>query len=171
LWSISPLSLAYSAVMPKVCAILWNSCHMCLKLLSFLWLRWSCLVLRFLTSDMFSEELPWSAQMLVVLGLHDIEMTNPLLWILAFLIRSYVDCRSKRRVQSFPMGNWRSLVRFHERNSLLVVEACGKYSLLLGSVRILDLCRFMCPWRLCPRDACKIHAWSLYFIDAYSYIL
>jgi hypothetical protein len=66
LWSVSPMIRAYSSVMPKVCAILWNSfCHMYLKLQNFLWSWWSCVALGFSTRDMHSEGLPWYAQMLV----------------------------------------------------------------------------------------------------------
>jgi hypothetical protein len=51
--------------------------------------------------------------MLAIPGFRDIEMASLLLEIPTFLAGNNVGCRSKRRVKSFPVGNWLSLVRFH----------------------------------------------------------
>jgi hypothetical protein len=74
---VSPLSLAYSAVIPKVCAIWWNYLlHVSETLKSALTVM-TLFGPGIFNIDMHSEELPWIMQMLVVPGLHDIVMASP----------------------------------------------------------------------------------------------
>jgi hypothetical protein len=84
LWSVSPLSLAYSAVMLKVCAIWWNSLTHMSETLNFPLLWWPCWVLVSLAQDRHSEGLLWVVQMLDAPWSRDTVMANPWLQIPIF---------------------------------------------------------------------------------------